>query len=203
MRFKQYLQESAPLNLEQFKKDCAYYFSLKGDRYLHHAAQHVPDHAIIPFRERTGPRDSPTDLHDRANEFFKKEFGFPFRNGLFTSGSANNALLYGDQLGVVFPIGKFEWLCSPDFHDLTGNMEMHRDVVRNRDGEQDYDVATEKAITLVMQDMNNAAWFHNDHFQECLKSNSEIMIKCEKFYIFNKNESTFMDQVEPFIKSLK
>lgn len=196
MRFKDYLAEgNSKFDIEQFKKDCAFFFDQLDKEESHRAIpvfKHgsknaTSDWDIQQFRERDAPRDSPMALHNAVNEFYKKKFGFPFRNALFASGHWSSAANYG-PVNYIFPIGKFEWLCNPEIEDLTGEFETAVDQIKHFHPEMLYDerveAATEKVITTLEK---SKKFYHNKDLWSCADFGSEVMIKCEKFYRFSEH----------------
>jgi hypothetical protein len=203
MRFKEFLSESNDFDLEKFKVDCRFYLEqMNGiNNFLFHGTKRSPtDFKIGIFKEREGPRDSPHGLHAGVNSVFQKNFGFPFRNGLFTTSCKSDARVYG-ELNVIFPIGKFEWLCNTgsDFTDLT-LMLGHSDLVPGMKlmDPARVDIANANLIEIVEKSKD---WLHNTDLVKCVESENEIMLKCDKYYSFNFIQDTFQDVVAPFIKA--
>jgi len=204
MKFKQFINESSRFDLDQFREDTQFFFDqiTPGTGFLKHGTRMLPTNfAINTFREREGPRDSPNSLHNEVNALLKKKFGFPYRNGLFTSGKWTQAANYG-PVGVVFPIGKFEWLCNSEIDDLTGNFEMRMDHIKHVDKELYYDTRSEMAIEQILQELNSSTtWYHNRDLESCIGFGTEIMIKCDKFYIMDQNGDAYR-QVQEYREEL-
>lgn len=204
MRFKQYVNQST-LDIEQFKLDTAFFFEQikKYPGLLKHGSKSLPTNfSISEFKEREGPRDSPNVLHQQVNELFKKKFGFPYRNGLFASGSWSQAANYG-AVGMLFPVGKFEWLCSSDIADLTGHFEMKMDHIKHVDKEMDYDARSEMAVEQIIKELDkDVKWYHNEDLAFCIGLKTEIMIKCDKFYIMDEQGYAFR-QVSDYMRELE
>ena len=211
--FKQFISEQKNFNLEKFKTDCAFMLTQlkgsKGNDLLFHGTTNSPkgEWEIRTFKQRTKPRDSSNYLHDKVNELFTDMFGSPARNWLFTTGILNEARVYGKTLEgvlVIFPIGKFEWLCGldEDLRDLTG---WHTRVTRqlmDTAKELTYDERQIQAANYIVSRMRHMRWLHNEKLIECIRSGHEIHVKCNKFYAFKVLEPTFTDIVHPFLKTL-
>lgn len=66
------------------------------------------------------PTDTSASSHKLANDFFQKKFGVPFRNGIFTTGSLNDARYYGHEVVIIIPIGNFKFCWSKNTLDMVG-----------------------------------------------------------------------------------
>lgn len=192
MRFKDYLCErngfDPDFDEEKFKKECAFYFEqMQGKKQLllHGTNAEVIAGKKIPFRERDKPRDTHKELHEKVNQFFEKKFGKPFRNGLFVSGSQATANEFGHYVAFIVPIGRFEWLSSPNIRDMTflytkychemGYQRYGTGPIRSYDEPED----------RVLRDLENAQWFHNENLPKCVAGLSETMLWCPNgFYTF-------------------
>lgn len=71
---------------------------------------------ISPRLERK-PKDTPADIHNFMNQLFVEAFGYPYRNGIFTTSSQSTAAAYG-TVCVVFPIGELKFIWSKSINDL-------------------------------------------------------------------------------------
>lgn len=192
MNFKEFLAEAEldpSFDPDKFQEECKYYFDVMrgGANYL---MMHGTKNKVIPgqklaFRERNLPTDSPIMLHDAANKFFEEKFNHPFRNGLFVCDSTGTALGYGGQgkhVAIIIPVGKFEWLSSPDISDLYGTFQRYAGV-------PPYEIDVKRASTeKTMREVEKAKWYHNTDLQKCLEhSKNEIMLWCPNgFYTFTQ-----------------
>ena len=76
------------------------------------------------LKDRT-PRDTPQFMHDWLNEYFKKEFGWPVRNGVSTTADYNTARTYASSAKttyIFFPVGKPEFCYSLEVEDSTTDL---------------------------------------------------------------------------------
>ena len=80
-----------------------------------------------PFLEKKGrltdrkPRDTNIEIHNQLNRLFKKEFGWPVRNGISASNSHGQTKYYAGEYGtsyVFFPINEFKYCWSKSYSDL-------------------------------------------------------------------------------------
>lgn len=72
--------------------------------------------------ENRYPKDTPNELHDDLNFQFKRKFGWPVRNGIFTVGRTTTAGGYGKAY-IFFPIGKYSFVYSTSVPDLYTEFE--------------------------------------------------------------------------------
>lgn len=200
MRFKDYLVEYKELDLDKFAEDCHFYIEeAKQAKQFHkimwHGTKAFDFHwDIIGFKPRSEPRNTPFVAHTEFNRFFERRFGWPFRNGLFTTSNEYGAVGYGRPF-AIFPIGKFEWLCNPNpiYSDLTG---AYIDFKKAEDLEDKDNSAT----VLFMDKLKHTKdWKHNVDLDKCLNSESEIMIKCEKFYAVREHAPE-LDDIKRLLK---
>jgi hypothetical protein len=199
--FKQYIQEgfSKDFDLEKFKTDCAFYLKeCKGFPIYHGADEGTNNYTIETFHFREKPRDTKKDVHDIVNNTFHDMYGIKPRDWLFVTGNKIDARDYGQPF-VIVPIGKFDWVSSPDFKDLTRKFNKIFKPIWDNHSEN----AREKAIEQLVSEIKSADWNHNRAFYQCVISCSEIMIKCDQFYSFNTNGEVYNNEIEPFLKSLR
>lgn len=201
MRFKDFLKEDDDVenqvfNEEQFKKDCAYYIELmKGKKgYLYRGIEQkidsIPSASLHTFKPRTEPVGSSKRLHNLANQFFEKKFGYPFRNGMFTTGSEIHTEHYGRPY-IIIPCGKFQWLSNPDIFDMFAEFLHQRDLIKRTDLDRKelYQHAEDITIELMEESPN---WYHNKDLPECIASGAEIMVVCDKYYIFDAEDQYYL-----------
>lgn len=211
--FKQFISESQEFDLEKFKTDCAFMLSqLKGSKgrdLLFHGTTDRPkgEWEIRTFRERQKPRDSDDYMHAQVNKVFTDMFGSPARNWLFTTGTSNNARIYGKTLEgvlVIFPIGEFEWLCGldEDLQDLTGWHTRVSVQLMSAAKEWSYDERQIQATNHMVSRMRHMNWLHNERLVECIRSGNEIHLKCDKFYAIKLSTALWAEVVAPFMKTL-
>ena len=111
--------------MERLSKDCKPFLNLIGSQVTKYKL-----YRGMPFMKKADsmtkkqirlddrkPMSSAQVKHERYNHFFQEVFGQPFRNAMFATGSHKMAQYYGEPF-MVFPIGKFDWLWSPDVNDM-------------------------------------------------------------------------------------
>lgn len=202
--FKQFLSESEKFDFEKFKKDCSEYLGmLKGTHgkcMLYRGARYAPqDYHIEEWKEREGPRDSSLTMHDGINEYLEDKFGVPARDWMFCTGVYNDAAIYSSgrkDAMVIFPIGDFEWLAATDedARDMTG---FYNRCGGRKDPTYDAPAITEKnkqAVEIMKHKMEKWHWKDSEDIVGCIKSDNEIMFRCDKFYAFNYTGTTYLSQ---------
>jgi hypothetical protein len=166
---------------EKFEDDCSYYIEQMGSKiknlrmYRGSSTNDAVINKIKPFRPRAHSNQMPPGIHKALNELFANKFNRPFRNGLFTTGSKGTASGYGEgNPKIIVPVGKFEWLCCPDIHDIYG------EYMRIQDN-----YGHERGVTDIMKMAETAQWKHNTNLPACLLSRAEIMLWCPGgYYVF-------------------
>ena len=196
--FKQFLSEASDFDIERFKRDCSQVLSMLDSNHIMYRGigDTDGDVAINKWYAREYPLTTPQYVHDEMNKFFTDLFGEPIRNWMFCTGDKKTALAYtdgdeADQVYAIFPIGKFEWVCSLDwqFRDLTGAFQKHFSAV-NVSKPKDVAMADwlskndrEKlALERVKKEVDPSRWRKNTDLKGCIESHNEIMIKCDSYY---------------------
>jgi hypothetical protein len=180
-----------------------------GKDLLYHGTHNLPDgdFEIRQFQKRTGPKDSTKYTHDQLNKMFTEKFGVKARNWLFVTGDLKATFTYThgtDENGVlvIFPIGKFNWVCGLD-DDLRDLFILHG---RIRDDFTNHILSTTKkdnlATDIMIDEIKNMNWVHNERLTDCINSYNEIHIECEKFYAIEYTSPTFNKIVKPFLETL-
>jgi len=143
---------------------------------------------FLYIKQRQGPRDSRRSTHDLANDFFEEKFRLPYRNGLFVSGKESIAREYGKYTAIIVPVGKFQWLSSPDIPDLYKTFE--RFVSQAWDKDPVYDDKSSGwqdrwAEEQTIKKLESARWYHNEKLPKCVAGMNEVMLWCPSgFYTF-------------------
>ena len=189
MRLKQYIFESSDItydDIQMIKKDCKKFFY--ESRFMHRnlplyrrMKRNIKKYEIITPRKNRKPRDTPIEIHKELDKLFKNEFGWKVRSeGVFCSGSITSSI-YGN-LYYMFPIGKFEYVWSPDIKDLTVELERF-DVLLSQDDKW-YTTNIKETDEILSQLIYT---YKDDNFLKALESGKEIALKCDKYYAVNAN----------------
>lgn len=188
MRFKQFISEAKKLDLDRFYEDCAPFLEeikgVKKDDLAMHGSKTAPSDWQITTIERRGEaRNTPAALHDSMDAFFKQKFGWAARSAaMFVTGEYGQATTYG-PVSLVFPIGKFQTLWSPQVYDLYHTFSDIKDA-RRRAGQSDqWDDLVRDAAKDAFEQLSKAEWLHNQELKRALKSSHEIMLFAPKVYI--------------------
>jgi len=132
-----------------------------------------------PRKDRK-PRDTPKDIQASLDDEFSKKFGWKVRSeGLFTWGGRITGG-YGTAAGIVFPTGNFDFVWSKKVYDLF----MYYDKSYKPSGMKDSEEEIEYRKEWVKRTIDT---YTNKNLCEALSSTSEIVIKCNSYWIIRKN----------------
>ena len=189
MKLKRYIRESKLSDeerLEDFisnvKRDCKSWLSaISSCKRKALVRGYVAKSEIekLTTRKDRRPRDTDKPLHKSVNKEFKKTFGWkPRSEGLFTFGGKIVGG-YGIETGIVFPIGNFEFLWSKKIRDFfMWSLDNYKPPgTKNSKEEQEYRKKWSEDIVKKYDDKNLC---------KALDSTSEIIIKCDKYWIIKK-----------------
>jgi hypothetical protein len=125
MKLHEIMDNSITHILEAVKRDCGPYLNVlkntNGEHPLYRGSDSsTPKHGsmnIIEPRMMRKPKSIPLYIHDQLNKLLEERFGYHFRNAIFTTSNLRDAALYG-RVGVVFPIGKLNYVWNTEYRDL-------------------------------------------------------------------------------------
>jgi hypothetical protein len=119
-------------------------------------------------RKDRKPKDMDIKTHKELNKLFHKKFGWKVRSeGLFCTGNINEAGGYGYEF-LVFPIGEFKYVWSPEIRDLYSFIEEMK-------GE---------GLEYDLQKIVNS--YKNKSMADGIKKKMEFSIKCDEYYMIYK-----------------
>lgn len=128
-------------------------------------------------RTDRSPMNTPEDLHELYDRYFKEKFGWNARsNAVFANGNSLEASQYGREF-MIFPIGNYKFVWSPEVEDLFVNpitRGLKRSDERNNEGF--YQKVKEELDSVNYTDKNMAL---------AIRSKNEIMIGTESYYALN------------------
>jgi hypothetical protein len=122
------------------------------------------------------PMSTRLPLHNFLNKLFDKKFGWEARNGVAATGLHDEADMYG-HAHVIFPIGNFEYVWSPEVTDLWGTLMMR--------GIRSLNAVGKSEMTKLV---NNT--YRNSGLHDAISQHKEVYIKCKEYYLvdpFNTN----------------
>lgn len=117
--------------------------------------------------------DTPTEIHNAFNQAFRDEYGYPFRNGIFCTGSQSVAEEYGNMVSVVFPIGDLKFVWSDEIEDLFRLLDSSGDgysVVTEPYGDDDWKVSPAKVANIVKKS------YTDTDLARAINSGMEVML---------------------------
>ena len=120
------------------------------------------------------PLDSNQSVHDELNKLFKEQFGEPFRNAMFCSSDQSQVSSYG-EVYIIFPIGDFTFLWSPDVEDTFAKYEHRLSHISDEDF----------VYKLVAEND-----YYTDNLTKAIQSGNEIMMRCKRYYALRLSSLT-------------
>jgi hypothetical protein len=169
----------------------------------------------IKHRWNRIPLDTPEEIHDLLNTKFVEKFGWEARNGVFCylkDATHNTSTGYGVPY-MIFPIGDFEYLWSPNVFDLYGDNQAEIEMYMNQDEyfdeliEEDWEShcdgdnelynnqeELQKFIDMRMETFNTDFIEHLDSLVNTYKDTDickttqvrEITLNCDSYYLIDK-----------------
>jgi hypothetical protein len=127
------------------------------------------------------PLDTPETVHKVMDEIFYKKFKVKARSqSIFCTGSEGIASAYGNPF-LIFPIGKFTFLWSPQTKDMYDRIRRMGDEVNVRldRGARPSEEDLEKAINFMEQVANG---YIKRDLQKAIASGHEIMVQCREYF---------------------
>jgi hypothetical protein len=130
MSFKDYLTEevgNAELAKKLFKECRPYIEELRKNKLDHffYRGTNKKTNDLMKIKPRTDryPKDMPQGVHEYIDNYFYRKFKWrPRSEGVFTSYRRSEVLNYGFAY-IFFPIGKYQYIFSPDIEDLYGELD--------------------------------------------------------------------------------
>ena len=182
------IQKKCKQSLNHMKK--AKSFMWRYDRTLNPSTEAYKAYT----RPNRRPLDTPLDIHEFIDGWFKKEFGWKARsnNVLFIEGRARRQIVRmmktasGAISTIVFPIGNIEFLWSPKIQDLTQDLDLENMAYYNK----------EEWKEKLEKDLINAD-YENTNMRNALISGNEIMIHCKSYYgmAIQKIDEDILDKI--------
>lgn len=186
-----YLTESAKEEEELVLLDCLRAIINDCQQFLHKVAANGKFHPLFrnisashwpnwEVKVRKGRPSLSTDEHinDSLKRAFEEEYGNDFKTtAMFASGKAK-----GENVHLIFPIGRFDYLWSEDQKDLY-------DALTNseNDGELYWDMhkaeSDDERDKMVKAFLKDNKFIHNKELQKAADQGHEIMIDCKYYYV--------------------
>lgn len=204
MRLKQYLNEETDISeyLPILKKDCSQIMRLaKKGFFLYRGFKNVPiddngeKSTFFDKTPRTGrmPLDTSTAMHKIMDEYFNEKFNWRARSeGLFCTTSYSHAKFYGDVY-LIFPVNAFKFIYSPNVHDLFD--EQNRFIKKEYNSLYGFLAKAKtntKEVEAAVFSMLDNLKYTDKNLQKAAKNNSEVMIKCSKYYALSEKWSSIL-----------
>jgi len=164
---------------------------------------------VANTRKDRRPLDTITSVHRIINKWLKMVFGWKARseNVLFVEGNSIKNLTRERWRGkgelVVFPVGNFRYIWSPEIQDMTGDLEINREDIEDTisikwedspewsGSYQEYPPEdwTVKEREKILKEKENSiikaleeSKYTNKNMAKAIRSGNEIMINCKQYY---------------------
>jgi hypothetical protein len=125
----------------------------------------------VPCPVSRAPKDLSFENHKIADEWFLDNTGVRFRsNAFFTTGRIEEAFGYG-ELGIMLPVGKFDFCWSPNIKDLY--IAIRENVQHDAESGEDFVIRT-----LIEGDYRL-----NWNLKAAIASHKEVMVHCDYAYL--------------------
>jgi len=196
MRSQEFIIENDIVDViaQKLKKHCQPYLNAVPNpltiHRLYRGLQNVDYKDIVKKRVRLDsrvPSDMPLRVHNKVNDYFREQFGEPFRDSMFATGSQREAEHYGGAY-IIFPMGNFTALWAPEVSD----MYSHFHEIENswQAGETGVTADWEQEFYELIQTAN---W--SQDITAGIRSGNEIMVRCSE-YIGLRSQSFTMAALE-------
>ena len=206
MRAKEFVIENDEVDYTQLinliKKNCQPYLevvSSTGGKPLYRGMNGFTGNAYKTYAPRPDrkPLDTPAEIHNEFNKAFVTHHGYPFRNGIFTTGDRSEAGRYGSTIAVVLPVGEPKFVWSEDISDLF--------YLLNHEGDGEYSNVTFGPINP--EQNNGANWkvdadaidsivqdrYRSDDLYEAISSWNEVILANECILISQETYAEIKD----------
>lgn len=190
--FKQFLSEQEIQNFsELIRKNCSQFldesgyagFLLRGVKGLSDIQSYTAldiegnemEYGIKTVRQDRKPLDFTRQRHEIIDEWFVEKFGIRARSQCMFAGGNRIAKSELEHYGtpcVVFPIGEFKYIWSPEVGDLFGKMNIP------------WGDRTEEEWTEETYKWLDVQQYQTDGLDKAVRTNNEIMVKCDRYYAF-------------------
>ena len=183
MRYHELLEAkvSAAGIVDRIEQDCQPYLQIIGDNVSAFPMYRgMEEHEMILRKQvrldNRKPWSSAQIKHERYNQYFEDTFGQPFRNSLFVSGDYEMAAYYGAPY-AIFPIGKFDWLWSPQVNDMA--LDIRWPPVGGH-------VNVPPSQEAVIDKLQTLDYNMNSDLKGAIVTGNEIMIRCKEYYALSQ-----------------
>lgn len=202
MRFLQFLREDKQTEraLAQVERQCADFIQELGAQFGlwrgFNRRFSLPDDHKLAVPEDRKPLDTEREIHHAMDDWFFDNFGFRARsNAVFCTGSENAALAYGN-VHAIYPIGKYEYVWSPEVEDTLHLNEEARQLLMRIEGRERRKLSVaewrERKAEIII-DILEKSRYTGSGLKQAVKSHHEIMLHCDHYYAFSKLDPVWQE----------
>jgi len=212
MRIKQYLNDETRFIKDKvvtdetliniIKKKCLPFLKEnKGGKLLWRGSRwDIENIKILTPRQNRLPMDTPERIHNFVDDIFKKKYGWKARSeGVFVTSNRKEAQDYGN-IGIFFPIGKFNYLYNNKIRDFTENLKnsgiisfddidaaAYKEFWKSPPDEDELKEINQLRDNLI----NTIRSYEKTNLSKASRSDIEIIFKCEHYYLIRPKKTLF------------
>ena len=136
-------------------------------------------------RKDRKPKDTPLEIHEAMDDWFKDEFGIRFRSNSFFAGFIRKIVAWYGETYMVFPIGKYLAISSPNIKDIYMTIEDYMGKTTEvLDLKDDWnildDASKETAIDGIEHILDKADY---KDVRKGYNEKNEVMVHCDEYYV--------------------
>lgn len=188
-------------------RDCRPYLMAKEPEQFLYRGMNSDEFAAYnkPIRKNRIPKDMPEIIHETIDSYFKKHFGVYFRsNAIFTISDYNFADAYG-TVYAVYPVGRFQFLWSPNVKDLftklagilSKNYDVDIDMFKSEDLNKD-DIARYRTALNDIPNILENLKYKNTDLDNAIDAQTEVMLSGSTYHALSvrHNEKESLIDIE-------
>ena len=211
MRFKQFITEGA-FDLQKFLNDTYHFRSQLPEQTIDAPyrglwrgvnEKHALDNGwkIYSRTRDRSPRDTPFHAHDVMDEALFDIFNWHVRRvGVFCTSYINEAGGYGSAF-IIFPIGKFAFIWSPDvkdaFSDLWEKFAKANNAPRSSELSAENEKKWNEELRPAFRRYVEAFDWYDTNLKGAIKHRGEVIIDCDQYYAFDPTSELWKETIFP------
>jgi hypothetical protein len=193
IKFEEFIEDFGDDDTEKvltfLKRDCDKYISEIGNRVLYHGTRFSGNWIIKKSRIGTRrPLSTSIEIHEDLNVGFKKKFGWPVRDGVYTISKKDYTKAYGTP-HIFFPIGNYQYCWSPSVFDLFTKISLTGEVISPSLMKKIFRDEYGKSFFRNGEEIDMSTFYTSvpeDVGKEIIKSNGKVVVWNDNEYVVKK-----------------